>query len=69
MVYNLAAAHMLGLYDKPEDWWRKQKEKLLPIHIEEVKPEPVPEVFPDDPPAEKPRVKARPRRRNFVKGW
>jgi phage terminase large subunit GpA-like protein len=69
MVYNLAAAHYLGLHKYKPGHWKALREKLIPVQVEEVKPEPVPEVFPDDPPAEKPRIKARPRRRNFVKGW
>jgi phage terminase large subunit GpA-like protein len=69
MVYNLAAAHYLGLHKYKPGHWKSLREKLIPAQAEEVKPEPVPEVFPDYPPAENKRVKARPRRRGFVKRW
>lgn len=67
MVYNLAAAHYLGLHKYKSGHWKALRDKLAPmVQAEEEKPAPVQH---EDEVMERPRVKARARRRNFVKGW
>jgi phage terminase large subunit GpA-like protein len=66
MVYNLAAAHYLGLHKYKPVHWKALREKLLPAPpVEEVKP-------PEPDPVEEFERKTRPVRkirRGFVKGW
>jgi phage terminase large subunit GpA-like protein len=44
MVYNLAAAHHLGLHRKPETYWQSRRDKLNPRNLDMFKQLEVPQV-------------------------
>lgn len=66
MVYNLAAAHYLGLHKYKPGHWQALREKLLPKPVEEEKqPEPAQQMEDE----EERRPRKRVRRGGFVNRW
>lgn len=70
LVYNLAAAHHLGLHKYQEHDWERLRIALDPPQkdmFDAAAPAPAPADTPD--PAAHPDPRIAPRRRNFVSGW